>query len=264
MNRKSILKGIVLLMLLAVLCMQCSCLVDRLALYPTRDNVQINLSGAKEIVVHTKDQKEIGCLYLDCPGSSQIALYFHGNAENIYQSLPILERINQCGINVLGVDFRGYGKSTGRASERGIYLDGLAALDYVKNTLDYSDRNIIVIGTSIGTVVACKITENTNIPKLLLICPISNGFDYGKAHGFGFFSRLAKNKYDNLKKLKGIQAEMMIFAAEQDVILPVWMSEKIAKQYKGKVELKIIKNAGHNTILAGANVFDSICEFINK
>ena len=249
---------------LVCLTLNCSCIVDKLALFPTRESAYADSSAVKEVVITTKDKKEIWCLYLYSEANDKIALYFHGNGENIYQSQFVLNKIFNCGVNVFGVDFRGYGKSSGKSSEKGIYKDGEAALSYVKEKLKYSGKNIIIIGRSIGTAVACNTAQNSDISKLILMTPISNGYEYAKCHGLGILSIIAKNKYDNLSKLRNINCNLLVIGAVKDEILPVFMSHEIVNSYKGKVEFKTIDNAFHNDILYTDSTYKYTCDFINK
>ena len=59
-------------------------------------------------------------------------IYFHGNAGNIGLRMPNYKELHaRCGVNIFAIDYRGYGDSTGRPTERGLKLDGIAALRFV-------------------------------------------------------------------------------------------------------------------------------------
>jgi len=61
-------------------------------------------------------------------------IYFHGNAGNMGMRLKNAALMYSiCGINVLMMDYRGYGSSDGRPSEKGLQLDALAVLKYAKS-----------------------------------------------------------------------------------------------------------------------------------
>ena len=63
-------------------------------------------------------------------------VYLHGNAGNIGHRLPnATEMVVKLRCNVLLVEYRGYGKSSGSPSEKGLYLDAKAAIHYVKRKL---------------------------------------------------------------------------------------------------------------------------------
>jgi len=61
-------------------------------------------------------------------------IYFHGNAGNMGMRLKNAAMMYvTCGINVLMMDYRGYGSSGGTPSEKGLQLDALAVLKYAKS-----------------------------------------------------------------------------------------------------------------------------------
>ena len=57
-----------------------------------------------------------------------LVLYFHGNGGNLSVWLPILAGVAREGFTVAAIDYRGYGKSSGTPSEKGLYRDVDAAL----------------------------------------------------------------------------------------------------------------------------------------
>jgi hypothetical protein len=78
------------------------------------------------MTLDTKDGERLRA-WLMTPPPPQAArariLYFHGNGGNLSNWSPILAGIARRGYSVLAVDYRGYGLSTGRPTERGLYRD---------------------------------------------------------------------------------------------------------------------------------------------
>lgn len=81
---------------------------------------------------------------------------FHGNAGNIGHRVPIAKVLEEhIGCNVLMLEYRGYGLSTGTPNEKGIMIDAQTALDYLRQQKETKGGKIIVYGQSIGG--ACAI-----------------------------------------------------------------------------------------------------------
>ena len=78
---------------------------------------------------------------------------FHGNAESIEQMLPLARRVREAGFNLMMVEYRGYGRSGGQPSERGVYADGEAALRTLRARGDPAPGPIVLWGRSIGAAV---------------------------------------------------------------------------------------------------------------
>ncbi|KAI9787929.1 MAG: hypothetical protein M1816_007329 [Peltula sp. TS41687] len=88
-------------------------------------------------------------------------LMFHGNAGNIGHRVPIglkLQEDNGC--NVLMLEYRGYGASTGRPDERGLMIDGQAGLRYLRDRPDMKGAKIVVYGQSLGGALAIQLVAS--------------------------------------------------------------------------------------------------------
>ena len=70
-------------------------------------------------------------------------LFFHGNAGNASHRLYDAEALKALGLNVLLVDYQGYGLSEGKASEIALYQDAEASLNYLKTSFNLKDEDII-------------------------------------------------------------------------------------------------------------------------
>ena len=79
-----------------------------------------------------------------------VILFCHGNAGNISHRLDHINRLLAKGLRVFIFDYRGYGKSRGRPSEKGVYLDGMAAYDYLIQREDILPEDIVPYGHSLG------------------------------------------------------------------------------------------------------------------
>ena len=156
---------IVLIFLISIFA-GCKPLINKMAFRPDTKNVLSTdqlPDNIKELFIETKDHIKIQSYFIPYNSSEKILIYFHGNAGNICQRLPDLIQLSNIGINVLGVGYRGYGKSKGKPSENGIYIDGETALNFAIQKLGFSEKNIIIMGRSIGTTVATHISQNKNI-----------------------------------------------------------------------------------------------------
>ncbi len=180
----------------------CKVIVNKLAFYP--DNVNVTPvhelpKGVEEFSVETDDGLQITSLFLPVKTSDKLVIYFHGNAGNIYHRIPNLKQLQKSGLNVVGVSYRGYGKSEGKPSEDGIYLDGKAIFNYVSGELGFSHKNIFVIGRSIGTTVAVNTVQNKDIGGLILVTPLTSGKAHANESVLSIVSWLAGDSFDNFE-----------------------------------------------------------------
>ena len=81
------------------------------------------------------------------------------------------------GLNVFIFDYRGYGKSEGKPSEAGIYLDAQGAYDYLQSRGDVNMDNIILYGASLGGTVVIDLATHRNAALLVVESSITNARD---------------------------------------------------------------------------------------
>lgn len=92
--------------------------------------------------------------------SVRVLLFFHGNAGNVSHRLDSIRQFLGLGLSVLIMDYRGYGRSEGRTSEAGIYLDADAAWRYLIETRGVRPENVVVFGRSLGASVAARVAAD--------------------------------------------------------------------------------------------------------
>ena len=100
--------------------------------------------------------------------SSQVLLFFHGNAGNISHRLESIRQFHDLGLSVLIIDYRGYGQSTGRTTEMGIYRDADAAWRYLIEERGIVASDIVIFGRSLGGSVASRLASEYQ-PMALIV-----------------------------------------------------------------------------------------------
>ncbi len=247
----------------------CKFIVNQLAFFP--DPVD-QLSkpqlppGVEERFIETEDQVRIQLLYLPSPDATSVLLYFHGNAGNIYHRVSDLLQLQRSGISVIGVSYRGYGKSEGTPSEEGIYQDGEAAFNYATQELGFSQDNIIILGRSIGSTVAINSAKNRTIGGLILVTPLTSGKAHAKAVGLGLISSLAGDAFDNLSRIKDITAPLLVIHGTDDRVIPFSMGRELFDRAQTKKQFIKIAGGGHNNLQANYRLayWSAISGFIQQ
>ena len=102
-------------------------------------------------------RRSIPCLYLPySSGSSKIILFFHANAEDIGNSYDLLSFIRDgLKINILAIEYPGYGISIGQASSEALVKDAFTVYRYLTGEMGVRQNQIVLMGRSIGTGLAC-------------------------------------------------------------------------------------------------------------
>ncbi|NNC57634.1 MAG: alpha/beta hydrolase [Woeseiaceae bacterium] len=100
--------------------------------------------------------------------TSRVLLFFHGNAGNISHRLNSIGQFQDLGFSVLIIDYRGYGQSGGRTTEKGIYRDADAAWRYLTEARGIAASDIVIFGRSLGASVASRLASKTQ-PLALIV-----------------------------------------------------------------------------------------------
>lgn len=103
-------------------------------------------------------------------------LFFHGSGGNVSRYLFMTKPLVDKGYKVFMIDFRGYGKSTGKPTHLNIAADGQFVFDYLLSREDVADEKLILFGASIGTQVATKLARDNpgKVRALILDGPMQS------------------------------------------------------------------------------------------
>ncbi|SHO53772.1 alpha/beta hydrolase [Desulfopila aestuarii] len=179
--------------------------------------------------------------------SERAIIYFGGNAEDVALNIPSFINIFHDQSLYL-LNYRGYGGSSGRPTEQGLFTDAQTLFD----TIQKRHSHITVIGRSLGTGVAICLAGSRNVQSLILITPYDSMAEVASNH-YPFFpvSLLLKDKYDSLGWVKNITAKTLILIAEYDEIIPRRRSVRLAEAFRpGQVQVEVLNRTDHNTISA--------------
>ena len=204
------------------------------------------------------------------PGGDQAAttwVWFHGNAGNISNRVDNLAEVHQrLGVSVFIIDYRGYGRSEGTASEDGTYLDAEAAVAYLRSREDVDGARLVLFGRSLGCAVAAETALRTDVSALVL----ESGFTSIQAMAQRHYSylpgigRVVQTRYDCLAKVRDVRVPVMVLHGDRDEIVPHEMGRELFEAANEPKRFYTIEGAGHNdTYLAGGPAYyDALAGFL--
>ncbi len=155
------------------------------------------------------------------PEARAVLLFFHGNAGNISHRLASLKIFADLGLDVLIVDYRGYGRSEGEVSEEGTYLDAEAAWRHLVDGLGVPPERIVLFGRSLGAAVAAQLASRHRPGALILESGFTSVPDLAQqlypiypAH------LLARYRYATKEYLEMVRSPVLIVHSQNDEIIP--------------------------------------------
>ena len=178
-----------------------------------------------------------------------LILYFHGNTRSIKGWAKYARDFYRYDYDVLLVDYRGFGKSTGRKNEKKMLTD----MQYVYNALlkEYSEHHIIVYGRSIGSGFAAKIAADNKPRYLILEAPYYNFRKVVERFlpilpiRFVLRYQLRIDKW-----IRHVNCHTYILHGTKDWLIPIKNSIALQKINPRKITLIRIHGGGHNNLHA--------------
>lgn len=210
--------------------------------YPSRElarSPQNFENRYRELWIPTADGPRIHGWFISCSGTSEKTLLFlHGNAGNISHRLEKCHVFLKLGLNVLIIDYRGYGQSEGKPTEKGTYLDADAAYGYLGEELHLNPGQIVVYGESLGTAVAVDLVSRMPCGGLILEAPFTSIADVAKRMFRGLpIGLLARHRYDSLRKIRSIDVPLLLLHSRQDELFPLNYAERLLEAAQGPKRL---------------------------
>ena len=187
------------------------------------------------------------------PGRTDVTiLWFHGNASNL--SHPGRVEFNKLMVDRLGVgffifDYRGYGQSTGKPSEEGLYQDARDALAYLRSRDDVNPERIVYYGRSLGGAVASHLATEDAPYRLILESSFTSTPDMARVQ-FPFLplGPLLYTRYSNREHLAAVHAPVLIIHGDRDRTVPPQHADKLHAIANEPKQLYIVRGADHNDV----------------
>lgn len=174
--------------------------------------------GAQDVWLRTRDGVRLHAWWLESPGSRVATLYLHGNGGNLAYRPGHLREILAAGSSVLIVDYRGYGRSAGWPTERGLYRDADAAYDHLMAQGIEPDQ-IVLHGESLGSAVAVDVAARRPCGGVILECPFPS-IAYMARRLVPYLGPLFVRGFDTRRKIANVKAPLLIIHGDDDRRVP--------------------------------------------
>ncbi len=175
----------------------------------------------EDIYIQTSDNVNIHGWLIKAPSAKSTVIFLHGNAGNIGDRLGKIDLFHRMGLNILIIDYRGYGKSGGHPTEKGVYKDALAAYDYLQKRDDTKGQNIIGYGVSLGGAIAIDLASKRDLICLMVDSTFSSAVDIAKRIYPFVPSFLIKTKLDSIIKIKNLTIPKLFIHSVDDRTIPI-------------------------------------------
>lgn len=229
-------------------------IADRFIYYPMRYpggawELQAK-AGAEDRWLTVSDGTRLNAWWFPKANARFATVFLHGNAGNVTHRIDHAQSALDAGSSFLIVDFRGYGKSAGQPTERGLYKDADAAYAELLH-LGYAPERIIVQGESLGTAVAVDVAIRKQCAGVILESPFMSA---GRIAGtvLPFFGPLVIRGYDTYSKISKLHAPLLVIHGTADEVVPFSQGKAVFNAANKPKEFWPVAGAHHNDLLEAA------------
>lgn len=226
-------------------------LEPRMAFFPVRGVQETPASAGvsyDDVSIRTADGETLHAWWLPHEEPRGQVIFWHGNGGNLSLWLPPVLEVHRRGFSVLTVDYRGYGASTGRPSETGVYRDADAAVRQFTAQLRQPESPVIYWGRSLGSTVAAYSATVEAPDALVLESPMPDVRAVLRANPIlWLLSFLSSYRFPTSEFLETYEGPLLVVHGDADSIIPFRAGRRVYDRAPtGRKTFVALAGADHN------------------
>lgn len=205
---------------------------EKVVFVPSREIVitpdEVGLAW-EDVYLEVAPGVKINVWYILAPDSTRkTVLFCPGNAGNISRRVFTAQFLTGLGVNVLLVDYRGYGRSQGAPSEKNAYADVTAAYNWLVNEKKLTPEEIYLFGRSLGGAIAIEVAGRVPTAGLIVESSFTSAAEVGRRM-FPFMpvKMLSRYRFDNASKIGRLACPVLVTHSPEDDLIPYEMGQKL-------------------------------------
>jgi fermentation-respiration switch protein FrsA (DUF1100 family) len=195
-----------------------------------------------------------------------LLLFFHGNAGNLSDRADlVLELANRLPAQVFVVGYRGYGRSEGKPTEDGLFLDARAAWRFLTDDRGVPGERIVVFGKSLGGAVAVDLAMDVDAAGLIVESSFTSIPEMAARH-YPFVPKfLIRTQMNSLSKIGMVSCPKLFVHSRADEVVPYELGRKLYESASQPKAFHEVVGAGHNEtwLVGGAPYIEAISGFLS-
>ncbi len=187
---------------------------------------EAGLPEAEEVMLTASDGERLVAWHVAPRGDKPVILYFHGNGGALRYRVERFRALIRDGVGFIGVEYRGYGGSSGSPSEAGLIADAEAA--YAFAAARYLAQQLVVWGESLGSGVAVVLAAEKPLGRVILEAPFTSAAAVASERYWYLPVRLLmKDQFRSDERIGKITSPILILHGVHDHIVPYAMGERM-------------------------------------
>jgi fermentation-respiration switch protein FrsA (DUF1100 family) len=211
----------------------------------------------EEVTLKTADGVQLSSWYVPAENSGLTVLFCHGNGGNMMHRLDSINILNKLGLNCFIFDYRGYGKSEGKTSEEGTYLDAMAAYKWLTETRNVPANKIIIFGRSLGGSIAAQLAGKVEAGGLIIESGFTSYVDIGrKFYPYMPVRWFAKFSYRTIDYIREVRCPVLVIHSRDDEIVPFEFGLELHEAANEPKEFVEIFGGHNDSFLVSSEIYN--------
>lgn len=182
-------------------------------------------------------------------------LFLHDCQGNLGDQLPRLRLFHELGLNVLALDYRGHGRSSGKPSETGLGLDALAGYYELTRKRNVPASHLFIYGVSVGAAVATDLAGKVAAAGLLLEAPFVSSADWLTDRQSQIpWEVVVRDRYETLRKITQARMPILLIHSLDDELIAARHSQRLLMQAGEPKELVALRGKHHDAVAQSADI----------
>jgi len=216
----------------------------------------------EEINLKTDDGNILNAVLFKAVDSRGVVFFFHNHSGNVEHWSSSANFIINYNYDVLMIDYRGYGKSTGKYNEELMLKDSLLWYNFARKI--YDEESITIYGRGIGATFATYVSSLNNPKQLILESPLYDLFSTSHfLYPYVLFKKvISRYKFDTAKYIKNVKCRIYIFHGMKDRLVNYKSSEKLHERVRENSELYLMPDGNHYNLITNSIYLNKVKDIL--
>lgn len=219
--------------------------LERALVYQPAENTA---SDPADVWFSAADGTRLHGRFYDQPDRLAVILFCHGNAGSVESwAASAKEMADRHHAAVFVFDYRGYGKSQGMPREEGLYQDARAARRWLAGKTAIPERDVILLGRSLGGGVAVELAATDGARGLILQSTFASLPEVAAYHVPLLLPYIMMTqRFNSLDKIKRYHGPLLQCHGDVDRLIPITQAQSLFQAAPGQKQFITIPGADHN------------------
>lgn len=214
--------------------------------------------------IESKDGTQIHGWYCPAENPKAVVLYCHGNGGNLAGRAQTLQFLQQeMKVSVLIFDYRGYGRSDGKATVAGAIADAKAARTELAKLAKVDEADLVLLGRSLGGAIAIQLAADAPPRGLIVESSFSSLREVAREH----FPKLAwlvpKNKLDSAQAIPEVRCRLLQSHGDMDQVISFDSGRRLFAAAAEPKQFVVLPGRGHNDP-PPRDYYEAMSEFLDS